>query len=304
MNLSILSVFALALVASCAFAQAELPHANIYDPKNDNYTKHFVNLPGNARSLSPTFQTDPPKEKFRYWSQAHQDEMLLKIFNDKSNGYFVDLAANHWQYLSNTYVVEYYNNWKGICIEPNPEYFMGLLANRKCIVVSSPVSRSKGEIVKFRFHVDGEFGGIVGEGLDNSGEDSKRDHLLATTTLTDILRHFNAPPVMDYLSLDVEGAEQYVLQGLDSTKYQFRVVTIERPKHHSHHLLAQAGYRFVYQMSDFGECMYLHRSIDKFPELMKQYAQDTMPSWPNATRPYLLHPKWNEEYAGRDFINV
>lgn len=47
---------------------------------------------------------------------------------------------------------------------------------------------------------------MVGEDLDNSGTEGQRVQL-RTRTLEEILDTHCAPAVMDYLSLDVEGAE-------------------------------------------------------------------------------------------------
>jgi hypothetical protein len=63
------------------------------------------------------------------------------------------------------------------------------------------------------------------------------------------------------------------------------------------------GYRFLYQMADFGECMYLHRTMPNFEAIMKQYNQvETIPQWHNAQKPYMMHPKWNESYTGEGVV--
>jgi FkbM family methyltransferase len=282
----------------------EAPVFYYYEPKNNSFLTSTIPLPADARSLRPTFRTDPATEKFRSHSQkSRQDIMVLTFFNDKNDGFFVDLASNHWEQDSNTYVLEYFNNWKGICIEPNPAFLEGLLANRKCAIVTSPVGKTNGEIVKFRFHWNGGIGGIVGEEFDNHGDIPAIDKYVPATTLTNLLEQMNAPRTIEYLSLDVEGAEHYVLQGLDPNKYTFLVVSIERPKHHSHHLLSKYGYRFLYQMADFGECMYLHQSLWNYKELMQKYMQvDRVPEWLGAPRPYMVHPKWNESYDADSFV--
>jgi hypothetical protein len=46
-------------------------------------------------------------------------------------------------------------------------------------------------------------------------------------TLTDILRTAKAPRSIDFLSLDVEGAEIEVLKGIDHTAYRFKYMCIE-----------------------------------------------------------------------------
>ncbi len=102
----------------------------------------------------------------------------------------------------------------------------------------------------------------------------------------------------------MEGAEFYVVHGLDHSKYKFLVVTVERPNHKTHHALAKAGYRFAYEITDWGECLYFHRSIDNYAELMKRYFQapggwglngDVKLTQP---KPYLTRPAWDQEHYG------
>lgn len=58
----------------------------------------------------------------RWNSQVKQDETVAAIFNHKTNGYFVDLAANDAVNMSNTWSLERYYDWSGACIEANSEY--------------------------------------------------------------------------------------------------------------------------------------------------------------------------------------
>ena len=70
-----------------------------------------------------------------------------------------------------------------------------------------------------------------------------------TTSLVSILDHFHAPSVIDYLSLDVEGAESSVLQSIDFSKVTFGVLLIERGWEPSSlvALLESAGYHLYDQ---------------------------------------------------------
>ena len=155
---------------------------------------------------------------------------------------------------------------------------------------------------------------MIGDGFDNKANDhtkEEREVQLVTTTLTNLLDQFHAPKGIDYLSLDVEGAEAFVLEGLNPSSYTFLALTIERPKPHSHHLLSKRGYRFLYQLDWYGECIYLHESKDNFAALMEKYRQKTVPVWPvwlvessekwtMEKRPYVLLPEWNEKYNPKD----
>jgi FkbM family methyltransferase len=256
-------------------------------------TSCFWNFQTN-RTIVPhsfTILRELKHEKFRSFSAAKQDLMAYIMFNDKSKGYFVDLGTSDYN-NSNTYGLEVFNGWKGICIEPNPVHYHGILQNRLCSLYVNPVSNTSGTLRRFRFGSWGWTGngGLVGEEFDNKGEED-RDAFLVTVTLTDILHHEKAPKVIDYFSLDVEGAEENVLSGIDFATYTFLMITIERPSKHCHDILTKFDYHFIYQMAEFGECLYLHKSLPKFNELRVQYHQKTIPRWDDENRPYLLKRK-------------
>jgi hypothetical protein len=60
--------------------------------------------------------------------------------------------------------------------------------------------------------------------------------------LHDILRMSGAPFEIDYLSVDVEGAELRILSEFPFDRYRFQSLTIERPTKAIHAILTRAGY--------------------------------------------------------------
>ena len=48
-----------------------------------------------------------------------------------------------------------------------------------------------------------------------------------TKTLNDIFNEVQAPKLIDFLSLDVEGSELEVLNGIDFTIYNFKFILVE-----------------------------------------------------------------------------
>jgi FkbM family methyltransferase len=247
----------------------------------------YIELPADAQSLkadfrAPTFKTWLP---FKSYSQVKQDYMILTLFNDKADGFFVDLASNHWQDLSNSLSLEHFNNWKGVCAEPNPQYLVGLLSNRKCAVYTNPVSDTNGETVRFTFmgkfagESDGVLGGIVGAEFDNTADSSDNVKELLTVTLGEILEHAGAPRVIDYLSLDVEGAEWHVLKAFPFERYVFLSITVERPSKEVHHILIKHGYRFVSVLAKFGDCLYVHSTFADFSGVMNKHHQASQAYW-------------------------
>ena len=183
-------------------------------------------------------------------SQIKQDEYISKfIFNNCKNGFFVEIGALNGITLSNTYYFEKELGWKGICIEPNPKYRDDLSNNRICYKDYSPVYSSNDIDINFSItNLGGELSGIT-KHLDNIGE-FKVDQIIniKTKTLTKILDEINAPTHIQYLSIDVEGAEIEVLKGINFDKYIFDYINIEhnyKPiRGDIHKFLYSKGYMF------------------------------------------------------------
>ena len=162
---------------------------------------------------------------------------------------------------------------------------MLLLKRRKCQVVGAIVSSDADAVVQYRrWHGIGGAGstgtwhhalsGIVGfdnaqnaTSADGTGARSSkqvgfRDTQGVTTRLEDVLRRHNAPTTIDYLSLDVEGAEETVLRRFPFGTYTFLAVSIERPSKALEEIVASNGYVFLADLpGGFGEKLYVHQSL-------------------------------------------
>jgi FkbM family methyltransferase len=205
--------------------------------------------------------------KFRpgiFKAQKEQDRWVLcEVFGWKRGGFFLDLAAADGVTHSNTHVLEKWFGWTGICVEPNPLFFAELRTRRRCVSDPSAVSDRR-EKVHFRID-NGQFGGVVADDTDNNRRD-RGDELgraeiieLQAVPLNDILARHNAPRVIDYFSLDVEGCEERVLRALDFRRYQFRCLTVERPTPRVNEILLGEGYVFV--KSHRYDSFYVHPSV-------------------------------------------
>jgi hypothetical protein len=219
---------------------------------------------GNTSHLPDTSAI--PKDYFqqaRWFSQVRQDEIVSTLLHGKRDGYFVDLAANDAVRISNTYALETNFGWRGLCLEPNPMYWPSL-AYRKCHVVAAVVGQQSMEEVQFKYpNRAGPQGGIVGKDFDNK-EASKfgEDHPRYTATLLDIFERFGTPFVIDYLSLDIEGAEELVMQGFPFERYRINVLTIERPSDKLRSLLEQNDYILLKELKRWGETVWIHRQVE------------------------------------------
>lgn len=167
-------------------------------------------------------------KSYSYLSQAKQDKIVLELLNGKEEGWFVELGGSNGVTSSNTYVLEKKYGWKGICIEANKRFYKHLIKNRNCKTVRAVVSDDRTEVF---FNNDGATGHI-----DTKGEK------MVSAPLAQILKENDAPKVIDYLSLDVEGYEEQVLHDFPFDQFRFRVMTIERPSDRLHNKLIEEGY--------------------------------------------------------------
>ena len=158
----------------------------------------------------------------RSYSQFGQDLWVaLVTASGKRNGFYVDAGSADGRFMSNTRLLDELG-WKGICIDPFPTN----MNRRTCEVFRQPVFSESGKKVSFR--VAGMLGGIDSElGKYKDTTAGARTVELVTATLDEILAKGHAPQYIDYMSIDVEGAEYDALQGLSLDRYQIGTFTIE-----------------------------------------------------------------------------
>jgi len=198
----------------------------------------------------------------KFHGQLLQDELIIKLFNYKRNGYFIDLAANEAVGLSNTYALEKDYDWNGLCIEPNPEYWYNL-AFRKCQTVGAMVGKNDDEEFSVVF-AKKHLAGIEFKGTKRRDSTKRR-----TASLKRVFELFNVPRKIDYLSLDVEGAEQFIMEAFPFDKYQFSMLSIEWVSPELKRLLMSNGYRLIHHFRDW-ETLWAHESMDHM-ELIRQH---------------------------------
>ncbi len=199
-------------------------------------------------------------------SQAGQDYWVYgEAFNETRSGYFLDIGANDGIRINNTYILESKYDWSGICIEANPLIFKQLNKNRSAVCLNVCLDKSEGKI---DFALKGLNGGIVDSDVDNKESDVKADQVIKqkTISLNRVLEDQQAPSIIDFLSIDVEGAEERILAGFDFHKYTFRCVTIERPTELLRDLFKDHGYILIKEIP-YLDCFYIHQTfLDKYRE--------------------------------------
>lgn len=205
------------------------------------------------------------KFKGGYFSINQLDKQLEQYVN-YDNGFFVELGANDGVKQSNSLYFELKRNWRGVLVEPAPNNFLLCKENRSAknhIFCNACVSFDYKDK-----YVDVRYANLmsISENLNLDLED-KDAHIqsgkrfLSSTedvfsfgavaeTLTAILKKSNAPKKIDFLSLDVEGAELEVLKGVDFDEFSFKYMLIEvRDINKIESFLNQYGYILEKQFS-------------------------------------------------------
>jgi len=211
-------------------------------------------------------------------SQCSQDQWVLSTFDGQYGRFFVDLAANDWDYLSNTYLLEQ-NGWDGICIEIVPYYVERLRASRKCKVAEYAITSVPQEI---EFEVHGAVSSIVAPFAKLKPGSPKSDIYrmkVNTTTLLSVLIHYDAPSVIDYLSLDIEGAEYEAMRLFPFHHYTFLTASVENPGQCLFFLLIHHGYIPLKttcrsKAMTTGETLFVHKTHPNVKPLVEKTAGD------------------------------
>ena len=184
-------------------------------------------------------------KKFRKFNALNQlDKKMLNYIN-YSDGFFIECGANDGVNQSNTWYFEKKLNWKGVLIEPLKNEFIELKKNRSDKNYFYNVALSNSENVNSLLMSNN---GLESKILDKD-ENKTRVIKYQSKTLTMILDDVCAPKIIDFFSLDVEGFEDQVLQGIDFKKYNFQFLLIETKKKKLFKYLDNKNYKFVKKMS-------------------------------------------------------
>lgn len=172
-----------------------------------------------------------------YCSQLGQDRFIDEFFSKKENGVFLDIGANEGTKISNTFFLEKYRNWTGVCIEPLPVEFAELQKNRTSINLNVCISDFEG---------DAEFTYVEGyanmlSGLTERYNKIHYDRILGEVnhyggkihnirvpvrTLQSVLDEFQIFDI-DFCSIDTEGSELNVVKSINFDKTSIKVFIIE-----------------------------------------------------------------------------
>jgi FkbM family methyltransferase len=163
------------------------------------------------------------------YAQRYEDMHLARCFGERTSGFYIDVGAGHPVY-DNVSFGFYLHGWSGITVEPNPWLAQLSAAVRpRDTRIQSLVGKTAGEATYFLvedFH--GLSTTIASHAQAAQAELGKAAQTMTVpvTTLRTLCEQ-HAPAAIDFLKVDVEGAEPDVLAGGDWRRFRPKVVVVE-----------------------------------------------------------------------------
>ena len=166
------------------------------------------------------------------YAQRFEDFHLARCFEGKADGFYVDVGAGHPVY-DNVSFAFYLAGWRGITVEPNPTLAaLGRAVRPRDKLYEGLAGAAPGEAT---LYLQREFHGLsttIAEHARAAEKEVGRTPEPVTVPVTTLsaLCAQHAPAAIDFLKVDVEGAEADVLRGADFSRHRPKVIVVEAIK--------------------------------------------------------------------------
>ena len=168
--------------------------------------------------------------KRKNFSQGLEEKFINDYFK-KQNGFYIDVGCHDPFRFSNTAYL-YKQGWRGINIDANEESIARFDKYRdRDINIRALISNEKKTLEYYYFN-DHALNGVlendrVEELLGLKYKIVKKEYL-NTITLNQILEKYPPAGIVDFLNIDVEGKELYVLKSIDLNKNLAKMIMVEQ----------------------------------------------------------------------------
>ena len=187
-------------------------------------------------------------ERYQNFETWNDKWVIEDIYNNKRDGYFVDLGAFDTKKLSSVWALECYYDWTGIRVDADPK---AMIASPRSKHYNVGVGSENGEMdfslcdkrAYNTFEPMHKWGDVIlEEKLQRHGVKVLEKQPVEVWTLEKILEEGQAPEFIEYLSMDIEGAEYEALRNFPFDKYTFGAISIEYAPQELHDLLIENNY--------------------------------------------------------------
>lgn len=191
----------------------------------------------------------------RFFSEAGQDMFLdRQVFKGRRGGVFVEVGAHDGVAGSNCLFFEAFRGWTGLMIEPSPSHYAAAAKARSATGIECAIAAEAGtaeflDIRRGYTQMSGLTASYDGEVLESVEKNPRHEGELITVEtrpLAEVLDEHGLAEV-DYVSLDVEGAEPAILEGFPFDRIRVKAWTVENRDRDAklRGLMRGAGYRLA-----------------------------------------------------------
>jgi len=166
--------------------------------------------------------------KKKSYAMDNEDTTVLNYFKDKKNGFYVDVGCYHPIHRNNTYLL-HKQDWKGVNIDTS-EFSIDLFnhARPKDLNYHCAIS-NKNEVIKLFYQKElSQLSTTESDQAKTVFQGNIKEKEIQAFTLDEILnRDKYKNTKIDFLDIDVEGADLKVLEGLSFDKFKPELVCVE-----------------------------------------------------------------------------
>jgi FkbM family methyltransferase len=177
------------------------------------------------------------------YSHGNEEVVIRDFFQDRRHGFFLDVGCGHPIDDSNTYYLEDRLGWSGIAVDALPEMAPKWRRNRPASRFFNYIVTDHAGTVEPFFRVESarDISSIEKPTLDPSRNPVVSEEIrVPTTTLTKLLDD-NGVAKIDFLSMDIEGAEPLALAGFDIERFKPALACVEAKPMNREKILSYFG---------------------------------------------------------------
>ena len=162
------------------------------------------------------------------YSMEGEDLEILRLSKDIHEGFYVDAGCYHPLHLNNTYLL-YKKKWRGINIDLS-EFSIDLFNFMRPddVNINSAISETDGEIIYFHQKKISQLNTIKKNEANKRMQGLIKEKKIRSQRLTTVLdRSKFKKRKIDFLNIDLEGADIDALRSLDFKVYRPKIICIE-----------------------------------------------------------------------------
>ena len=202
--------------------------------------------------------------------QYNQPPVIESLFTEGQQRFFIEAGAYDGIMGSNTLRLELSKEWKGLLVEPNPQLYEKVKSRGRNAWTLGSCFSMETSPQRVTFDAADQVGGIVNtETGEKPGVEcpEREDLQMQCVPFYSVVQALGSPRI-DFLSLDIEGADLQVLMTIPFDKVNISVIMIEVAHlgeifHGDNDMLRQflheSGYIFYRRMSI--DDIYVHQSF-------------------------------------------